>query len=445
MKVAVFGANALNFPLNFNFELLTIKGIESLKQNMANIKKVVLAIVQIGTESKEAADFFNAEKIPYIAVYDESSSDDIAWYLRNGAEYILNHKPDEYFNEDILKKYLHNGDIDEYRVFFELTKILRLNLNLKKIIFAIRELIKRLFSLSSIFVINDKYYFNNIVFKSTDSFLRFNSDEKDILEFALKQELFFSTEFQDNKIVVLPIIDKNEILGRVIFIRNSEVNDREFELLNVILSQAAVVIKNYFLLEESKNSYYGIVKALVNAIEAKDEYTKGHTSRVSELSVKLGKKLSLNANELDKLEIAAFLHDVGKIGVKDEILHKKGKLTEEEYNAIKTHPDAGYKIVSEIGNLSDVAEIIRYHHERWDGKGYPESLKGEEIPLEARIVSIVDTYDAITSQRPYRKAASHEEAVIEIEKSAGTQLDPELTKEFIELINNIKSDVKRIV
>jgi HD-GYP domain-containing protein (c-di-GMP phosphodiesterase class II) len=237
--------------------------------------------------------------------------------------------------------------------------------------------------------------------------------------------------FEKENFLLLPIISKNDVVGKVLLFRQKTISSKELELLNIILSQIAVVCKNYFLLESSKNHYYNIVKALIKAIEAKDKYTKGHTSRVARLSKEIAIILNLPKNRIETLEMAAFLHDVGKIGIKDSVLLKPGKLSEEEYEEIKKHPEFGFEIIKDIEGMSKIAEIIKYHHERWDGKGYPEGLRGFHTLLEARIIAIVDCYDAMTSARPYRNALPHEVALEEIKKNSGTQFDPILARLFI--------------
>jgi putative nucleotidyltransferase with HDIG domain len=175
------------------------------------------------------------------------------------------------------------------------------------------------------------------------------------------------------------------------------------------------------------------IKALVTALEARDEYTKGHTHRVSKYALMLGKYMGLTTYELDKLEIAANLHDIGKIGVKDDILLKPGQLSDEEYAKIQEHAVIGAEILRPLNSLQDVVPLILFHHERWDGQGYPSMISGKKIPLGARIIAVADTFDAITSDRPYRKALSEEKALKIIEENIGTQFCPTCGKSFLEM------------
>ena len=182
-----------------------------------------------------------------------------------------------------------------------------------------------------------------------------------------------------------------------------------------------------------------IVQTLVKTIDAKDSYTNGHSARVAQYSVMLAKRMGFKEEELGRLEYTALLHDVGKIGVSDAILNKKGKLTEEEYAIIKEHSEIGAQILSTITELPDVAVGARYHHERYDGKGYPDGLKGEEIPLFARIIAVADSYDAMTSKRSYRDALPHELVRQEITRGIGTQFDPRIAKLMLIIMDEDKA------
>ncbi len=180
--------------------------------------------------------------------------------------------------------------------------------------------------------------------------------------------------------------------------------------------------------------FLGSMKALAKSLEAKDEYTKGHSDKVTELATSLGKFIGLKRKLLGKIELAASLHDIGKIGVKDAVLNKPGRLTEEEYEHVKRHAVLGEEIAKPIIEDKDVTKSIRHHHERFDGKGYPDGLAGDKIPLGGRIIALADAFDAMISGRPYRKAYSKEEAIERVEENAGTQFDPEMATKFLKVI-----------
>lgn len=193
---------------------------------------------------------------------------------------------------------------------------------------------------------------------------------------------------------------------------------------------------SFKLYMDMRHVYMETIQALTNAMEAKDAYTRGHAERVGNYAVKLAKALNLSDKKIENIKNAAILHDIGKIGIDDQILKKPGKLTDEEYKKIKEHPSIGAEILKGVNFLKEVSDIVKHHHERYDGKGYPDGLKGDETPVEAAILSIADVYDAMTSDRPYRKALTKEEALNEIEKNAGIQFNPELAKMFVKVMRN---------
>jgi putative nucleotidyltransferase with HDIG domain len=186
--------------------------------------------------------------------------------------------------------------------------------------------------------------------------------------------------------------------------------------------------------DEREQTFRGTLHSLGSALDARDTETEGHSLRVAEMACAVGQKLGLTLRELDLVEKAGLLHDIGKIGVPDAILRKAGPLTDEEWEQMRRHPATGRAIVGAIPFLEDVAEVVYAHHERFDGDGYPRGLKGEEIPLAARIFTIVDAYDAMTSDRPYRRARSAEAAVEEIARCSGTQFDPRVVKAFFRVL-----------
>lgn len=192
---------------------------------------------------------------------------------------------------------------------------------------------------------------------------------------------------------------------------------------------------------ELEQTYWDMVETLIGVIEARDNFTGGHSIKVCEYSVKLARKAGLNEQEVTKIMQAAILHDIGKMGIPDSILLKPSALSNEEHTTIMTHPEIGYKILSKVRGLEDVLPMILYHHERVDGTGYPDGLEGDEIPYGAKIIAIADAYDAMTSNRPYRKALVKREAKKQIMEGSGTQFDPELVSLFLEIIDN--DDINR--
>jgi diguanylate cyclase (GGDEF)-like protein len=187
-------------------------------------------------------------------------------------------------------------------------------------------------------------------------------------------------------------------------------------------------------LMESNSSRNSLINSLMQTLNEKHSETEEHTIRIAELGIQLGRSLNLSQDKLDELELLALLHDIGKIGIPENILMKPGKLTSEEWEIMKTHSDIGYRIVKSAPELAHIADEILAHHEKYDGTGYPNGLKGESIPLISRIINVVDSFDAITNKRVYKDALSFDYAIEELKKCSGTQFDPRIVEKFIEII-----------
>jgi HD-GYP domain-containing protein (c-di-GMP phosphodiesterase class II) len=192
-------------------------------------------------------------------------------------------------------------------------------------------------------------------------------------------------------------------------------------------------LENVSLFEEQRRLFMGTLQALTAAIDAKDRYTRGHSERVSHVSTQIARAIGLSAEDVETIRIAGLVHDVGKIGVPEAVLCKQGRLTDPEFDAIKRHPQIGYGILQDIRPLKGVLPGVLHHHERWDGKGYPSGLSGESIPLQARIIAIADTFDAMSSTRSYRPAMPRDKVLAELQRCAGTQFDPALIPAFMRL------------
>ena len=188
--------------------------------------------------------------------------------------------------------------------------------------------------------------------------------------------------------------------------------------------------------EELEQAYLDTIGILRQTVEAKDTYTRGHSDRVSAYSVLIGEKLGLDENTLHTLKIGGLFHDIGKIGIPDSILLKESKLDDEEYTQIKNHPSIGAHILGGVPMFKDILPIVLHHHERFDGRGYPSQLAGEDIPLVARIAAVADTFDAMTSKRSYRNELPLDVVIAEIEKCSGTQFDPKVAEAFLDILKN---------
>lgn len=199
--------------------------------------------------------------------------------------------------------------------------------------------------------------------------------------------------------------------------------------------QAASALYRVELFVQLKESYLETVLALANAVDAKDTYTADHARRLAEMAVVIGREMGLMEHDLETLRYGAILHDIGKIGVPDAVLQKPSRLDRDEWAQMCQHPSIGARILAPVPHLVNAAQIVRHHHERYDGKGYPDGLVGEAIPFGARIVTVVDSYSAITDKRIYKEGRSHAEAVLELKKNAGTQFDPRVVEVFLNIFN----------
>jgi putative nucleotidyltransferase with HDIG domain len=199
---------------------------------------------------------------------------------------------------------------------------------------------------------------------------------------------------------------------------------------------------SFKLYADMKKNYYDTVKALINAIEAKDPYTSGHAARVGKYAVAIAEEMNLKPSQVDTIRNAALLHDIGKIGVNDNVLNKKGKLTDDEFDIIKSHPYVGYDIIKDIGFLNHIKDIVKHHHERWDGMGYPDGLFGKELPLETTILTVADSFDAMVTDRPYRKALAVETALKEIIDNSGTQFNPDIVGISVKVLKKYEKGIE---
>ena len=250
--------------------------------------------------------------------------------------------------------------------------------------------------------------------------------------------------------LAVPLIIKKQIIG-ILYLYNKratrfspflEFTPEELRLIASFTHQIAIAIENHRLNTDIHDIFLDYITSISAALDARDAYTHGHSKRVAEFSVGLAKELGFTEGELEFMRLSATVHDIGKIGISEEVLNKPDRLTEEEFMMIQSHPMKGSKILEPMSRLHALMPGIRNHHERYDGKGYPDGLKGEENHLVARIISIADTYDAMTSDRVYRKGLPVEVAYQEIEKGAGTQFDPKLAMEFISFMKK-QMEIKR--
>ena len=284
------------------------------------------------------------------------------------------------------------------------------------------------------------------------------ADAKSVLQFAKDNGIIWhsiltkkpsafcrikETEYRDyipdiSSLMVCPILGKTKAVGAIV-VADKELDEEFFsndsKLLMAISTQAGLAIENAFLYAELEALLVGAIRCLIKALESTSKWTAGHTERVTEYALEIGKVMELEPDVLDKLKICSLLHDIGKIATPKEILNKCSKLTESEWLEIRQHPVVGAEILEELKQFKDVILSIKYHHEYWDGCKGLFGLKCQEIPLMARILSVADTFDALTSDRPYRMRNSKEDAIQEICRCSGTQFDPAIVEAFLKWAN----------
>lgn len=234
----------------------------------------------------------------------------------------------------------------------------------------------------------------------------------------------------------VPLIGKNKLFGvlNVSKFSGAPFSVSDLQILLILSSQVVTAMENALLYENLRENYFRTVQALVAAVEAKDAYTRWHSTNVAKYAVAIARDLGMNSSQLEEIHIAAILHDMGKIGISERIISKPSRLSPEEFNIMKDHPAHGIRILDPIGFSPFIIHAIYQHHERFDGQGYPQGLKGEDITLAARILSVADTIDAMVSERPYRGTISIQEVLLELERETGRQFDPRVAESARRLI-----------
>lgn len=240
-------------------------------------------------------------------------------------------------------------------------------------------------------------------------------------------------------LLCVPLIVGGSLLGvlklfKVKSLKPFSVSD--MEVVSVLCGQAGIAIENAKLYEKEQETNLQVISVLANTVEARDSYTANHAFRLSDYSVEIAKEMGISYEDIQTIKKGAILHDIGKIGIPDDILFKKAPLTDNEFSIMKKHPEIGGDILSNMKGLGEVALIVKHHHEFYDGTGYPSGLKGDRIPMGARIVATADAFEAMTSDRPYRKNMPHKKAFAEVERMSGTQFDPEIVNVFRKTLQN---------
>lgn len=246
-------------------------------------------------------------------------------------------------------------------------------------------------------------------------------------------EVFGKGDHRKLSVMLAPLSNKERTLGAVSIVFEQDedfIRQQTLKLLYILSSFFSLSLENAYLFEDLKKSYFDTIRAVANSVEARDAYTRGHSNRVAEISKIIAAEMGWGRRDLEMIDWGGVLHDLGKVGISDSILNKPGKLTDEEFAIMKSHPSIGAQIIGGIAFLEPLMPYIAQHHERYDGRGYPAGFKGEEIAIQGRLLAIADTYDAMTSDRPYRKGLAAQIAYDEILKCTGSQFDPVLVRAF---------------
>jgi len=250
---------------------------------------------------------------------------------------------------------------------------------------------------------------------------------------SVPAEVFGKESARPLSIMIAPLSNLKRTIGAVVIAFEEDkdfIRQQTLRLLHILVDFFSLSLENIYLLDDLKSAYFYTIKAIANSIEARDPYTKGHSERVARFSKAIAEEFNWDKNEIELIDWGGVLHDVGKIGIRDSILNKPGKFTDDEYNEIKLHPLIGTQIVKDISFLEPIIPYVLEHHERFDGKGYPGGMAGKNISIKGRLLAVADAFDAMTSDRPYRKGLKPEDALKEILRNGGTQFDPEVVRAF---------------
>ena len=451
MNELIIVSKLLNVEMKINNEENQIRFFKNCKEAMENCNQISKKAVWIIDVEKDLKGFIlnylNRNGLKFYVFIKDYSGENVREYFKLGAKDVLCGEVNvkaidiivkkEKFKVDKLSSKNKSGENREevYSLLYETANILRSDKSFNNLIKRLTVLLNRVSKGRTFFIIKDEIYSTDSSRAILTQLLENISDGGDVdkmREMLLEVPSFFPYQHKNKNIYSIPIMVKNSIKGNLIIVKreNIEMSNEELSIITDILTHSGILIENLYLREESKELQFGIIKSFSKAIEEKDKYTKGHSDKVAKLSKLLGEHLDLSEESSRDLERAAILHDIGKVSVAEEILNKKSKLNIMEFETIKKHPVSGFEIVSQIEEMKKVAIIIKHHHERWDGEGYPSGLKNNEIPLESRIISIADAYDAITSNRSYRKKESHSSAMTIIEDNSNSQFDPYLVRVF---------------
>jgi HD-GYP domain-containing protein (c-di-GMP phosphodiesterase class II) len=270
----------------------------------------------------------------------------------------------------------------------------------------------------------------------------------DVDHSLLRKENIILKTFNPKSFVAVPLIARNRVIGVLAAERIKGLSDfssNDLDYLMNFCGQIAISLENARLIDNMKKSFMTSILSLASALEAKDPYTRGHSNRVAIYSTIIARRIGIDEERIELIRQMALMHDIGKIGISDSIINKEGKLNEEEFNMIKRHPLVSIQIIQPLMTYHSDINLVKSHHERYDGCGYPDGLTGEEIPIEARILAVADAFDAMISDRPYRAAMSRKTALEEIERHRGRQFCPEVVEVFMSAVLLFPEDLFRLI
>jgi len=444
VEIATNGQQAYNIiSRDTNFDLIitdlnmpVMNGIEFIKKLRFNGNYIPIIIITAFPSIKSAIDAIHFGANDYIM--KPISLQEISFKVKRMIE-----------ENRVLKESMMLKDMS---IFIDKIYKISLETNLHKLIVEILQFLITHTRTNGLYLFIEYFdkKFNFSINDDSEINFRISSDKKarliDIVK-LLPYINFFSTESDEYKNLeingektnyfLMPIQANEEFFGGIIGYKvGNEFSNLSIQLIKMLARQIGTIFENFLLYKRMNINYISTIKALADAVDKKDKYTHFHSRNVVKIAMKIGELFDLSEEELDELQYAALLHDIGKIGVPENILNKKGKLTPEEYNIIKQHPVIGADIVSNIPSLKHLARHIRFHHERIDGKGYPDGLKGEQIPLLSKIITVADVFEAMNSNRIYRKALPIEKIRQELINVSGTQLNGDVVEKLLYLLDN---------
>jgi len=414
-----------------------IDGMAGGRCEMAAPLKVNGDIIGVLDAEADQAGAFNDEDLVLFKIF----ASDVAVAIRNSRQFGQLDRANKVLSQNVIEIERMNAELSAYA-----QEISQTNADLEKRVGELRTLYEASQTITSSLDLDETLEtivnMTRVIINASSSAIRLLDEESEELRSKVAGEALHVAETTDNgsggSQLNTPLMIGDRTIG--FFELGKEVgqfNEEEKRMMRTLAGQAAIAIENSRLFDHTQRTYYETIRALAEALEARDAYTRGHSERVTRYAMAIAQELGLPPDALKVIEHAGLLHDIGKIGISDTILNKPTKLSAADRKIIEHHPLFGDTILGPIKFLHQVQIVVKHHHERYDGTGYPDKLAGEDIPLSARIVCVADSFDAMTSDRPYRPALHRVTAVAELEKNKGGQFDPKLVDVFVGLLESM--------